>query len=230
MSETTLSGFYGPRDNSLAVRYSLKIREQIFNRFQAEFGRHAKNILDVGATNERISPDANFLEKLSPDSTKITAVGIEDAGFLEAQFPGLKFLQIEAGKPLPFPDKSFDVVFSHAVIEHVTGDEARRFFVAEMARVGKVVFLTTPNRLFPIETHTLVPLLHVIFPRLFYWLLNRKYFGDFYSTDNLSLLTAGTLRKFLRSFTEYDVRIEKVRLFGLTSNLIAILKSRNTGV
>ena len=36
----------------------------------------------------------------------------------------------------------------------------QRTFVAEALRVGGRVFLTTPNRWFPIEVHTRLPLVH----------------------------------------------------------------------
>lgn len=64
--------------------------------------------------------------------------------------PGIVVAPAEA---LPFADDSFDVVFSHEVIEHVADDRAA---VAEMARVcapaGRIV-LFCPNRLYPFETH-----------------------------------------------------------------------------
>lgn len=54
---------------------------------------------------------------------------------------------------LPFDDASFDVVFSHEVIEHVQDDRAA---VREMVRVtaprGRIA-LFCPNRLYPFETH-----------------------------------------------------------------------------
>jgi SAM-dependent methyltransferase len=59
-----------------------------------------------------------------------------------------------------FADGEFDVVFSNAVIEHV-GDRARqRRLVVEALRVGRRVFLTTPNRRFPVEVHTRLPFVH----------------------------------------------------------------------
>jgi SAM-dependent methyltransferase len=54
---------------------------------------------------------------------------------------------------LPFADDSFDVVFSHEVIEHVQDDCAA---IAEMVRVaapGGRIVLFCPNRLYPFETH-----------------------------------------------------------------------------
>jgi SAM-dependent methyltransferase len=57
------------------------------------------------------------------------------------------------GEQLPFPDATFDLVFSHEVLEHVTDD---RVCVQEMVRVTRpggrlVVFV--PNRLYFFETH-----------------------------------------------------------------------------
>jgi ubiquinone/menaquinone biosynthesis C-methylase UbiE len=60
---------------------------------------------------------------------------------------------------LPFADQSFDWVFSNAVIEHVGGFEEQRRFAAEISRVARCgYFVTTPNKFFPIEPHTLLPL------------------------------------------------------------------------
>lgn len=76
------------------------------------------------------------------------------------------------GKRLPFADDRFDVVVSNAVVEHIGGpDEARRF-VLESLRVAKsLVIHTTPNRWFPVETHTRRLLVHWLprrlHPRLF---------------------------------------------------------------
>ncbi|WP_442928932.1 class I SAM-dependent methyltransferase [Modestobacter sp. VKM Ac-2981] len=62
---------------------------------------------------------------------------------------------------LPFRANSFDYVFSNAVIEHVGGPDRGRMMLAESRRVArKGAFHTTPNRWFPVETHTQVPLLH----------------------------------------------------------------------
>jgi ubiquinone/menaquinone biosynthesis C-methylase UbiE len=57
-----------------------------------------------------------------------------------------------------FEDESFDVVFSNSVIEHVGGFEQQRQMANEVRRVGKRIFLQTPNRYFPIEPHFLFPL------------------------------------------------------------------------
>jgi 2-polyprenyl-3-methyl-5-hydroxy-6-metoxy-1,4-benzoquinol methylase len=75
------------------------------------------------------------------------------------EFPSIRCVTA-SGTDLPFDDDAFDVAFSNAVIEHVGGPEEQRRFVEELCRVAPRVFVSTPNRWFPVETHTLVPLVH----------------------------------------------------------------------
>jgi hypothetical protein len=64
-------------------------------------------------------------------------------------------------RSLPFDDKSFDYVFSNAVIEHVGGPAGAQRMLEESRRVARLgAYHTTPDRWFPIETHTQVPFLH----------------------------------------------------------------------
>src|SRR5258705_12553784 len=73
---------------------------------------------------------------------------------------GLQVQLIRAdGRDLPFESQSFDWVFSNAVIEHVGSWEDQIRFANEIRRVSsKGYFVTTPNKFFPIEPHTLLPL------------------------------------------------------------------------
>jgi hypothetical protein len=65
------------------------------------------------------------------------------------------------GCALPFEADSFDYVVSNAVIEHVGGPERAKLMLSESRRVARLgAFHTTPDRWFPIEVHTQVPLLH----------------------------------------------------------------------
>jgi SAM-dependent methyltransferase len=59
--------------------------------------------------------------------------------------PGIRFLQHDVRRPLPFADHSFDYVFSIEGLEHFDNPFV---FVAELCRVlkpGGRMFLTTPN-------------------------------------------------------------------------------------
>ncbi len=64
------------------------------------------------------------------------------------------------GCRLPGADGAFDLAYSNSVIEHVVSLDGQRRFAQEMRRVGRRVYCQTPNKWFPIETHSLGLLLH----------------------------------------------------------------------
>jgi SAM-dependent methyltransferase len=155
---------------SIAGRISLRSRRRKFALFMETMAPTAETtVLDVGADDSGFGDAAagegagcstlNFFEELYPWPEQITALGLNEGERFRASFPGVTYVQADALE-LPFPDDSFDVVFSNAVIEHVGDRERQRRFVAEALRVGRRAFITTPNRWFPIEVHTRLPLVH----------------------------------------------------------------------
>jgi SAM-dependent methyltransferase len=122
-------------------------------------------IVDVGVgdtgfgTEPGVASSHNFFEALYPWPERITAVSDVPLPNFAREFP-LVHCVTASGTELPFEDDAFDVAFSNAVIEHVGGPEEQRRFVAELCRVAPRIFLSTPNRWFPFETHTLVPFVH----------------------------------------------------------------------
>ena len=63
---------------------------------------------------------------------------------------------------LPFPDKSFAVVYSNAVLEHLPSWEAQQHFAEEVRRVGRGWFVATPNLWYPVEPHYHLPLVQFL--------------------------------------------------------------------
>ncbi len=57
-------------------------------------------------------------------------------------------------------DKSFDLVFSNSVIEHVGDWERQCAFARSAMRVGRRVWAQTPAFEFPLEPHVLTPFFH----------------------------------------------------------------------
>ena len=101
----------------------------------------------------------NFFEALYPWPERITAVGNVPLPHFAEAFPQITTV-VADGRDLPFADGEFDVGFSNAVVEHVGGREDQERFVRELCRVAKRVFVTTPNRVFPVDPHTLMPFIH----------------------------------------------------------------------
>jgi SAM-dependent methyltransferase len=175
----------------------------------------ATTLLDVGADALAFGEGAgcgtlNFLEEMYPWPERITALGLHDGEGFGRRYPTVRYVQGDACA-LPFEDGEFDIVFSNAVIEHVGGRDRQRALVAEALRVGRSVFVTTPNRWFPIEVHTRLPLVHWL-PDLLSHAVYRTLGKDF-ATDN-HLLT----RSQLASLFPGHVRIVNL---GLT--LVAIV-------
>jgi SAM-dependent methyltransferase len=124
-------------------------------------------VLDVGADEVSLGESGgeggcrthNYLEEAYPWPGRITALGLHDGARFRERYPGIAYVQGDACA-LPFPDGAFDVVHSNAVIEHVGRRDRQEALVREALRVGRRVFVTTPNRWFPVEVHTRLPLVH----------------------------------------------------------------------
>ncbi len=119
-------------------------------------------VLDVGVTDAPFGAGStdNFFEALYPWPEQITAVGVTELDRFSVAFPRVRAVRAD-GRRLPFADGEFDVAFSNAVVEHVAGGrEGQGEFVRELCRVAQRVFVTTPNRWFPLDPHTLVPFAH----------------------------------------------------------------------
>ena len=213
---------------SLPVRIAGYQRRRMFARFMtATMIEPADSVLDIGATAERSYESSNYFEKWYPYKHQITASGLDDARFLEQEYPGLTFVEAD-GRNLPFADDSFDFVHSSAVIEHVGSFAQQVRFLKESMRVArKGVFITTPNRWFPIEFHTLTPFAHWLPASAFRRLMlaaGREFFA---SEDNLNLMSRATLCKAASqagAADKFTVSVENVRLGGWPSNLLLVAR------
>lgn len=204
---------------------SLKKRLEMLDMFLREFpGQTTSHVLDVGVTADRSALASNYFEKNYPVKSKIVALSNQDASFLEDIYPGLTFRQGDA-RELPFQDKSMDVVFSSAVIEHIGTLADQRQMLSECYRVAKQgVFITTPNRWYPVEFHTLIPFLHWL-PKWIHRFLLRKLGKTFFAEEkNLNLLDRATLSRLCRELGIKQYYIRTVSTFGLTSNLVLVIK------
>jgi hypothetical protein len=147
----------------VASRVSMRSRERKLQLFLDLLQPGPETtVVDVGVTDAPFGAGStdNFFEALYPWPERITGVGRTELDRFSAAFPKVRAVRAD-GRDLPFGNAEFDIGFSNAVVEHVAGGrDGQRQFVHELCRVARRVFVTTPNRRFPIEVHTLLPFVH----------------------------------------------------------------------
>lgn len=209
------------KPDSLSIRVATKVRHDIFRLVSREFDFTSTDlVLDLGVTSDQSYTSSNYFEMLYPYKDRIVAAGIDDARFLEELYPGLRFVHADA-LDLPFEDGAFDYVHSSAVLEHVGCFENQRKMVAECVRVArKGICLTTPNRWFPVEFHTQLPLLHWLPKTWFRRILQGLGQTELAKEQNLNLMTERDLRKAVEGVCDWSFIFDEARLLGLRSNLV----------
>lgn len=143
-----------------AERLLISARNRIFQDFMTHTRpSHSDQVLDIGVSDV-INDGANVLERSFQHQKNITACGLGAGVEFKKAFPLVRYVQIEPNARLPFDDNNFDIATSNAVLEHVGSRENQSFFVSELCRVAHRVFISVPNRLFPVEHHTALPIVH----------------------------------------------------------------------
>ncbi len=126
-----------------------------------------------------------------------------------------------------FSDKSFDVIISNSVIEHVGSFENQIKVAEEIKRVAPRYFIQTPSFFFPLEPHFLFPFFHW-FPRsLRIWIIQHFSLGWFEKVndkdkaaeliDEIRLLKYGELKTLFP-----EAKIIREKFFGITKSYIVI--------
>jgi hypothetical protein len=148
------------RPGGAAERFLISARKRIFQDFETHIGpSHSDRVLDVGVSDV-VNDGANVLERSYAYQENITACGLGAGTQFKKAFPLVRYIQIEPNVRLPFNDNNFDIATSNAVLEHAGSRENQFFFVHELCRVARRVFISVPNRFFPIEHHTALPIVH----------------------------------------------------------------------
>jgi SAM-dependent methyltransferase len=177
-----------------ARRISNVARRRVHELFlQTMQPRPLDRILDIG-TSDDTGIEANMLEQLYPHRENLTCASLTDGRAILAAYPGVGHVQIAAGEPLPFADNAFDIVYSNAVLEHVGSRVRQKKFLAELCRVAPRRFLAVPNRGFPIESHTCLPLIHYLPQSWFRWLLRNTRYNYWSYEESLNYISAANIR------------------------------------
>lgn len=181
-------------------------------------------VLNLGAAPPHLgrvligSQQQNMIEQPEQDprwqALQVIAISInaDDIREYNSLYPGNSGL-VSDGCNLPFAEKSVDIVFSNAVIEHLQPD--RQLLMArEIMRVGRSWFVATPNFWYPIELHHKLPFIH-FFPQKWQELIAER-FGTWPQGEPIHLLTARQLKALFP-----NSRILKLRITFWPESLIA---------
>lgn len=182
-----------------------------------------KNLLDVGTTPV-FDEYNNILLHSFKNKKNITSLSNLDCSPLKKKFTKVKFIKGDARR-MKFKDNKFDVVYSSATIEHVGSKSSQITFIKECLRVSRRdVFITTPNRFYPIEFHTKLPLLHFFPPKIYRKILSFFGFSFFSKEKNLNLLSAQDLIDICFFLKIKNYNIIRYKFFCTTSNLLLHIK------
>jgi hypothetical protein len=209
--------------NDLAMR----VRRGMFQKFwKAMRPTPAMRVADFGVSGHRDHPAHFFFESLYPWKDRLTAIGraAENADWMPEQFPGLTFLEADL-RSIPCPDNYFDIGICNAVVEHAGSYDEQVALVHEVCRVSKNVMFTTPNKRFPVEVHTFVPLAHWLPDPQFRSVLRRLGHHDLARVDQLNPLDASTLMSLFP--VNRDTHLVTGGPSILRTNLICISTARN---
>ena len=128
-----------------------------------------QRLLDIGTGNGEI---ASYLAS----AYDVTSVDVSDQREIGTNF---EFVQLTDDQ-LPFSERTFDIVVSNHVIEHVPCADQHLAEIARVLKPGGMAYLATPNRLWPLEVHYKLYCLHWLPTKFFLYLLkkSRRYHED----------------------------------------------------
>ena len=204
------------RLRSKRLKWLLPMIEQIYDR------SGCVNMIDIGGTRDywTILP----LDTLRALRMNIMVVNLPSETLAPDQ-EHFKFIHGDGCDLGQFDDRSFHMVHSNSVVEHVGNWENVTRFAAEVQRLAPAYYVQTPNFWFPIEPHFLFPAYHWLPRSTRVSLLTHFDMGHYKRSETIAeamaydegcrLLDQSMMRGL---FPDGEVKFE--RFFGLAKSLI----------
>ncbi len=199
---------------------SHNFRSKRFEFFKSLLNKLPKpiKILDIGGT-QAFWESMNFIE---PD-IEITLLNLEVQETTHSNFKSVKG---DATNLSQYSDKSFDIVFSNSVIEHLYTKENQISMAKEVNRVGKNYFIQTPNYWFPIEPHWVFPCFQYLPFSMKVFLTYNFDLGHIKKANNKEKAIEQVREIRLLTFKEMqqlfpDAKIYKEKFLGLNKSFVA---------
>lgn len=216
-----IKAFFDSSNNPKSL--GAKFRKQRLRDFESlvfeTFGHDRPlKILDVGGA-EYFWKDSALLEN---NQIEIVLLNLEKK---ETENSIFRSVAGNATKMPEFEDKSFDIVFSNSVIEHLYTFENQKMMANEIRRIGEKYFVQTPNKNFPIESHYALPFAQFLPKNLVFFLLTKTKLSRLSKwdpkeakqyLDEIRLLERKQLQKLFPS-----AKIYEEKFFGFIKSLAA---------
>ena len=194
---------------------SAESRKKKFEQFLLEIKpKNNETIIDVGVNNQEYSESDNYLEKHYSAIENITAVSKDDIHLFKEKYPKIRSILAD-GLSLPFPDNSFAIGYSNAVIEHVGDRNNQIKFLQELYRVSGRGYITTPNGHFPLELHTRVLFLHLLLPKKYFDLFLKWIGKEWAAGDYMNLVSRKDIVELMSKAGIKQYRIISNFIFGI---------------
>lgn len=213
-------------ENSFFERIINKKRMEMFKLVRKKINISKINdLLDVGTTNDSKLSSSNFFCRMFNRIPRHKSISDQKINNNRFTIRFKKSITSNFSKKEINNLKS-DLVISSAVIEHVGNFKNQTNKVRNMINLSKkYIMITTPNRFFPIEVHTKLPLIHWLPKKMFRKILLFLRMDYFAREKNLNLLDISELKKILDTFSrEISYKIYNIHFLGFVSNFLVICK------
>jgi len=179
--------------------------------------------LDIGTTSDDKNSSSNIIIKNIENIKKFKCISDQE---IKSKF---FFKKLRKSITEKFSENelykfSSDIVISSATIEHVGSALNQKKMIENIIKLTKKVFvITTPNRFYPIELHTKIPLIHWLPKSIYRKIL--KFLGlSFHAKEeNLNLLSVNELKKMLDD-QKIIYEVKFIKLLFFKSNIIIVGK------
>jgi SAM-dependent methyltransferase len=201
---------YGPLLLRISTRYRLRRR-----RLFAQLIRIARDwqVLDLGCGNSQNA----WLHEVS---------GVVGLDLLDQVDKPYKMFVRADSTALPFADKSFDLVFSNSLLEHLPTWDHQQRCAAEIRRVARRYWVQVPNRHFPIDPHYLIPFFQYLPEPAMKWWARHFSLGWHKKNTYFERVRCLSLREMKTLFPEATIVREKTA--GVAKSFIAVLSPGNS--
>jgi hypothetical protein len=187
-----------------------------------------KDILDVGTTEDETFKSSNFIIKKLKNKDNILK-SISDQNIKLKIFNYKLKHSITKNLDKKVMRMSSDLVLSNATIEHVGSRKKQIQMIKNIIKLTKKVFIIiTPNRHYPIDFHSKIPLIHWLPKKIHRWILGQIGMKDLSKEKNLNLLSIKDIETMMRLFNKnIDYKISYIKLLMIPSNIIIFGKKKD---